>query len=249
MGFRETAAKKAWSETVRQIFEAPAHQSRYRFYNLAGDRLTKEQLVKLLKTSPDSWNNFKKSQKDSIVWYGRGSDISWLPGYVIDLRGVDLSKVDLSDRDLSNIDFSSSDLSGVDFSRSQLALADITGVVAGHTNLMHCNLRRSKWRGSRLNYVRASGADFSRAELNGTALEHCDLQGANFYKAMICAEFDHANVRGADFKESYILSSSFFDTDLSTASNMNLATYHSPCRIDYQTIKRSQTVPTRLLEA
>jgi uncharacterized protein YjbI with pentapeptide repeats len=249
MAFRETGVKKAWEETVQQIARTPANQARYGFYNFDGDRLTKHRLLTLIKTSADSWNNFKKRQKHSIVWYGRGSDISWLPGYIIDLRGLDLSKTDLSDRDLSNIDFSDSNLSGADFSRSRLTSTDITGTFTGRTSLTNCDLRRSKWRSAKLSYVQASGADFTRADLNGTQLDRYDLRGAKFHKALICAEFNHSDVSDADFKESYILSSSFFDTDLSSANNMNLATYHFPCRIDYQTMKLSQTVPTRLLEA
>src|SRR5437879_3625550 len=104
MAFRITKEKRAWHERISQVWETSSSEARYRFYNFSGDRLTERQLLKLLTDSPASWNNFKKSQKHSIVWYKNGSDLFWLPGYTIDLRDLDLSKADLSDRDLSNID-------------------------------------------------------------------------------------------------------------------------------------------------
>jgi hypothetical protein len=97
--------------------------------------------------------------------------------------------------------------------------------------------------------ITANNADFSHAELNGATLNHCQLQNAKFTKAFIAAEFDSSDIRGADFGGSHILASSFFNVDVSAAKNMNSASYHSDCRIDYQTIKLSQNVPTPLLAA
>jgi uncharacterized protein YjbI with pentapeptide repeats len=249
MAVSNTKAKQAWTETIREIWETPAGENRYRFFNFAGDTLTTDRLLKLLRSSASSWNNFKKSQKHSIVWQGRGAKLFWLPGYTIDLRGLDLSRADLSERDLSNIDFSGSDLNRVDFSGSRLDTTDITGTFTDHSKLADCNARRTKWRGSKLYHVVAPRSDFSFAEFNGTHIQRCDFRGSKFYKAMICAEFDEVEVSGANFENSYVVASSFFNTDLSAAAHLNLASFHSRCRIHYQTIQRSSNVPSRLLEA
>jgi uncharacterized protein YjbI with pentapeptide repeats len=113
MSPRITRAKATWRDKVDQIRESDPDQNRYRFHNFSGDVLTKSQLVKLLISNAPSWNNFKRNQNDSIVWYETDSRPFWLPGYIIDLRDVDLRNADLVDRDLSNIDFSGSNLSGI----------------------------------------------------------------------------------------------------------------------------------------
>jgi uncharacterized protein YjbI with pentapeptide repeats len=249
MSFRITKAKAAWRDKINQIREGDPDQNRYRFENFSGESLTKSQLVRLLTSSAASWNDFKRKQKHSIVWYETDSSPFWLPGYIIDLRNVDLRNADLTDRDLSNIDFNGSNLSGANFSRSRLDSRDIKGAFAGYTSLTGCNLRRSKWEPARLYYVRANNADFSHAIFNGATLDHCHFQGAKFTKAFIAAEFDSTDVRDADFTGSHIFASSFFNVDLSAAKNLNLAVYHADSRIDYQTIKLSQSVPTLLLAA
>jgi uncharacterized protein YjbI with pentapeptide repeats len=248
MPLRITKAKAAWRDLVTQFRENNPELNRYRFHNFSGEALTKAQLIKILTSDAATWNNFKRKQKHSIIWYESGVRTFWLPGYIIDLRQLDLRKADLTDRDLSNIDFTGSDLSGTNFSRSTLDLSDITGTIAGHTSLEDCNLRRTKWAPTKLHYVRANNADFSHAELNGAVLSNCRLQNAKFTKALIVAEFDGSDVRGADFANSHILSS-FLNIDLSAARNMHSASYHSNCRIDYQTIKLSERVPTPLLAA
>jgi uncharacterized protein YjbI with pentapeptide repeats len=238
MASRITKAEAAWRDKVDQIRESDPDQNRYRFHNFLGDVLTKNQLMKLLTSSAAAWNNFKRKQKHSIIWYETNSRSFWLPGYIIDLRNTDLRNTDLTDRDLSNIDFSGSNLSGVNFSRSTFDLSDITGTIAGHTTLSGCNLRRSKWAPTRLHYVSAHNADFSHAELNGATFSHCQLQNAKFSKALIAAAFDSSDIRGADFEASHIFASSFFNVDLSSARNMHLASYHADSRIDYQTIRK-----------
>ncbi len=100
-----------------------------------------------------------------------------------------------------------------------------------------------------MHYVRASNADFSNAEFNGGKIDHCYFQNAKFIKAFIAAEFDEVDLTAADFKQSHIFSSSFFNMDVSAAKNLNSASFHGDCRIDYQTIKLSNRVPTSLLEA
>jgi uncharacterized protein YjbI with pentapeptide repeats len=249
MASRITKAEAAWRDKVDQIRESDPDQNRYRFHNFSGDVLTKSHLVKFLTSSAAAWNNFKRKQKHSIIWYETNTRPFWLPGYIIDLRNVDLRNTDLTDRDLSNIDFSGSNLSGANFSRSTFDLSDITGTVAGHTTLSDCNLRRSKWAPTSLHYVRAHNVDFSHAEFNGATLSHCQLQNTKFTKALIAAVFDSSDIRGADFEGSNIFASSFFNVDLSTARNMHLASYHADSRIDYQTIKLSESVPTPLLAA
>ena len=246
---KEKDLSEAWVRKFQQWRESDVDRSRHRFQNLAGETLTKSQLVKLLTSSAESWNNFKRRQKHSIVWYGEGADLSWVPGYIIDLRQVDLSGADLTDRDLSSINFSGSDLRDADFSRSSMDTRDITGTFTGHVDLTDCDLTRSKWAPARLHYVRATRADLTRAELNGATLSHCRLQDANLGKALIAAEFDNTNLAGADFKGAHIAGSSFFSVDLSAAKNLALANYHDHCRIDYQTIKLSQSVPAALLAA
>ncbi|QDW35784.1 toll/interleukin-1 receptor domain-containing protein [Bradyrhizobium sp. KBS0727] len=249
MSFRITKTKAAWRDLVHEMQERAPDQNRYRFHNFSGDKLTKHQLIKLLTSSARAWNDFKRQQKHSIVWYGDDANHYWLPGYLINLRDVDLRNADLTDRDLSNVDFSGSNLSKVDFSRSRLDSRDINGTFTGYTDLTGCNLTRSKWAPSRLHYVRANNADFSHAEFNGVTLDHCQLQNAKFAKTLIAAEFDSTDIKGADFKDSYIFASSFFGMDLSAADNLNLASYHGDSRIDYQTIKLSQSVPPPLLAA
>jgi hypothetical protein len=115
--------------------------------------------------------------------------------------------------------------------------------------LADCSLRRSKWEPTRLSYVRANNADFSHAKFNGATFDHCYFQNATFAKTLIAATFESTDVRGADFAESHIFASSFLNVDLSAAKNLSLASYHNECRIDYQTIKLSQKVPTPLLKA
>jgi uncharacterized protein YjbI with pentapeptide repeats len=249
MASRITKAKAAWRDKVDQIRESDPDQNRYRFHNFSGDVLTKRQLVKLLTSNAAPWNNFKRKQADSIIWYETDTRSFWLPGYIIDLRNIDLPNADLTDRDLSNIDFSGSNLSGSNFSRSRLDSMDIKGTFTGYTSLTDCNLRRTKWEPSKLHYVRANNADFSHAEFNGATLEHCQFQNAKFTKAFIAAAFDGSDIRGADFTGSHIFASSFFNVDLSVAKNLNSASYHGDSRIDYQTIKLSQSVPTPLLAA
>jgi hypothetical protein len=75
------------------------------------------------------------------------------------------------------------------------------------------------------------------------------LHNVKFAKALVAAEFNSTDIRGADFKGSHVFASSFFNIDLSAAKNLNLASYHGDSRIDYQTIKLSQSVPTPLLAA
>jgi uncharacterized protein YjbI with pentapeptide repeats len=249
MSFRITKAQAEWRDKVQKIRETDPNQLRYRFENFSGETLTKNQLIKLLTSSALSWNNFKRRQKHSIIWYRTKSDHYWLPGYIIDLREVDLRGADLTDRDLSNIDFSGSDLSRADFSRSRLDSTDIKGTFTGYTNLTNCKLTRSKWAPSSLHYVRANNADLSHAELNGASLANCQFRNAKFEKAFIAAEFNSTDILGADFKGSHILVSSFFNIDLSSAKNLNLASYHGESRIDYQTMKLSRSVPTPLLAA
>jgi uncharacterized protein YjbI with pentapeptide repeats len=249
MSPRITKAKAAWRDIVHQMRGSDPDQNRYRFQNFSGEALTKSQLVRLITSSAASWNNFKRKQEHSIVWYGTDASTFWLPGYIIDLRRIDLRNADLTERDLSNIDFSGANLGGANFSRSSLDTQDIKGTFTGYTALTDSNLKRSNWESSKLSYVRANGADFSHAKFNGVTFNHCGFQNANFTKAFIAAEFDSTEVRGADFRESNIFTSSFFNIDLSVAKNMNLASYHGESRIDYQTIKLSQSVPTSLLAA
>jgi len=243
-----TKAIATWRDKVHQAKEFP-DQDRYRFHNFTGEALTKAQLIKLLTSSAASWNNFKRRQKHSIIWYETDKGPFWLPGYIIDLRNTDLRNLDLTDRDLSNIDFSGSSLRRTIFSGSRLDPMDINGVLTGHTKLEDCDLTRTKWEPSTLNYVRGRNADFSHATFNGASVKNCDFRNTKFGEAFIAAEFDGTKLEGADFKDCNIFASSFFNIDLSTALNLNLASYHADCRIDYQTIKLSQNVPKPLLEA
>jgi uncharacterized protein YjbI with pentapeptide repeats len=211
MSFRITKATAAWRAKVRQAQEAGLDRDRYRFHNFAGETLTEDQLIKLLTSSAALWNNFRRRQKHSVIWYESETDGRpiWLPGSIIDLRNADLSNLNLTDRDLSNIDFTGSRLRGTDFTRSQLGFTDIKGILTGHTKLEDCDLTRSKWEPSTLSYVRARNANFSHARLNGATVQNCDFRNTKFGKALIAAEFDSTNLEGADFKDSNIAASSF----------------------------------------
>src|SRR3569833_342542 len=98
MPSRMTKGKAAWRDLVSQIRDNDPEQNRYRFYNFAGESLTKTQLVRLLTSDAATWNNFKRKQKYSIIWYDSDPRRFWLPGYIIDLRQIDLRKTDLTDR-------------------------------------------------------------------------------------------------------------------------------------------------------
>jgi hypothetical protein len=97
MPLRLTKAKAAWREKVNAFRESAPGSTIYGFQNYAGATLKKSELVKLLTSGASAWNDFKRKQENSIIWYETDAGSYWLPGYIIDLRNVTLRKAVLTD--------------------------------------------------------------------------------------------------------------------------------------------------------
>jgi uncharacterized protein YjbI with pentapeptide repeats len=111
------------------------------------------------------------------------------PGYLMNLKNVDLSSTYLS-----RADFSHADLSG----------ANLSGASMKYANLSRCNLSRVRLKNTYLRYANLHRAILSRADLSGAYLRYANLRGADLTNSILWeaelpnAFLGNAILRGAD---------------------------------------------------
>ena len=112
--------------------------------------------------------------------------------------GASLQGAILDDSDCTEANFSGADLAGASLQRTQLNRAWLSRTKAAQ--------------------IRATGADFTDANLEGADFERAGLEEANFSGARLRqASFDHAACRSANFTQADLTNASLLRCDLSSS--------------------------------
>ena len=145
---------------------------------MSGKDYTKEELCNLIKTSPEDFNEWKKTQ-DSI-------DLSELDFSYINLSNIDFADIDLNsssfaDSNLTEINFSNTDLTSVEFTRATIVESDFTDAILT---------------GADYSYATINYCNFTDADMAGGVFQESDLTNSDFagsYNLNAC-RFDEETV-------------------------------------------------------
>lgn len=102
---------------------------------------TKEELYNLIKTSPQEFNEWKKSQEAVDL---SEINFSYMTLNDLDFSDVDLNSSSFADAHLTSINFNNADLTSVEFTRSTVIESDfseavLTGADYSYAVLSYCN--------------------------------------------------------------------------------------------------------------
>ena len=94
---------------------------------------------------------------------------------LVDLRGIDLSGLAIGDVDLSYCCFDRANFSGSQFEGTHLQ----------YSSMNDAKFSSAKWDRVQASPISACGASFNEATIQSSFLMHSDLEGANFYNAIL----------------------------------------------------------------
>jgi uncharacterized protein YjbI with pentapeptide repeats len=94
---------------------------------------------------------------------------------LVDLRGIDLSGLAIGDVDLSYCCFDRANFSGSQFEGTHLQ----------YSSMNDAKFNSVKWDRVQASPISACGASFNEATIQSSFLMHSDLEGANFYNAIL----------------------------------------------------------------
>lgn len=168
------------------------------------------------------------------------------------LRGLDLTGARLDRADLRNAALSYSVLVRSSLSFAQMQMADLSGgVKAQGASFLNANLE-----GADLNGAQLQGANFSNAIMPTAVLSHAQLEGAKLYEANLeGAELISARLRGADMTRANLKAadlrwSSLWDTLPPAPDSLTMADLSSVVMkpMDESELQRLKSVMTELDE-
>ena len=125
--------------------------------------LSKEELVKLVTTDKDAFNDEVKNTKGSI-----------------DMSETDFSNLNLEGIEFENIDFTSSTFADSHLTDVKFAGCDMTSVDFTRANLVECSFTESVLNGTDFSYSRVDYGNFSDADMAGAVFQGADLSNSDF---------------------------------------------------------------------
>ena len=128
--------------------------------------------------------------------------------------------------ELVEVKFFSANLQSADFCQANLMNTDFTGAYLSRANFFNANLSNANF-----TYANLVGTNFTRANLTGANLTGTDLTWANF---------SGATLSNINLDKATMGSTTFVETDLSTAKGLDTTDHYAPSGIDIYTILRSQ---------
>ncbi len=141
--------------------------------------LTKEELVNLVFTDVDTFNEEIKNAREAV-------DLSETDFSGISLEGVEFVNVDLTsssfaDSHLTEVKFDACDLTSVDFTRA---------------NLVECSFDESVLNGTDFSYSRTDYCNFSEADMAGAIFQGADLTNSDLSSSenLSACRFDEETV-------------------------------------------------------
>lgn len=144
-------------------------------------------------------------------------------GFMLDLRGADLSAAEFLEADLSNALFHNAKLSGANFvntnlSDSFLSCSDLSRAQLHNVNFTGTRLWSANLSGALLQDAELPGTNFHNANLSGTNLLGANLSGAIFQDAIASgALLERANLSGAGFLRADLSGARLVMADMSGA--------------------------------
>lgn len=151
----------------------------------------------------------------------------------VDLTNLDLSGADLSGLKLRGADFFSTKLEGADLRRAELASANLTRANLERAKLSNADLRGATLYAAQLELADFSDADLTRARIigggRGVSFKNARLTGADLgadpaNQGMVPvraelpdANFDGADLSGANFTHAVLTSASFSGANITGA--------------------------------
>ena len=150
-----------------------------------------------------------------------------------DLRWVNLSLANLRGADLSQTRLDRANLSGAMLSQSTLHGASLREASLGEANLSS----------ARLDEANLKRADLSRANLSRASLKSATLTGANLSRT----DFFAADLTRATFTEAFLYQTSFVDTRLAGAIDLETCRHLGPSIIEHRTLTHHPYLPPAFL--
>ena len=141
--------------------------------------LTKEELINLIFTNVDAFNDEIKQASGAIDL--SETDFSGISLDGIEFVNVDLTSSSFADSHLTEVKFDGCDLTSVDFTRA---------------NLVECSFNESVLNGTDFSYSKTDYCNFSEADMAGSILNEADLTNSDFscsYNLSAC-RFDDETV-------------------------------------------------------
>jgi uncharacterized protein YjbI with pentapeptide repeats len=164
------------------------------------------------------------------------------------LNNANLSRAILSNSDFSHATMMSSLLISCDCRSANLQIVDLTFARLREANLeradlSHANLYCTDFTRADLKNAQLCGANFIRSDLIGVDLAGANLSRANLkYAAIRSSIVDKAVFSYSIFGETIIS-----DLDMNACSGLDEVNHTGPSNIDYRTIERFQSTPTKFL--
>jgi uncharacterized protein YjbI with pentapeptide repeats len=127
---------------------------------------TKEELLSLIQSTPERFNEWKKNREDVDL---SETDFSNMIIKDVDFTDVDLNSSSFSDCHLSLVNFYGADLTGVDFTRAVVSECDfseslMTGADCSYAEITYCNFTDCDMAGTVLAETVLTNSDLSAAE-------------------------------------------------------------------------------------
>ena len=191
--------------------------------------MASEQHITLLRQGFKVWNLWRQ-RHPKIIPELKGSDLTGLKLFKVDLIGADLSEVDFSGTSLYQANLSGANLCKANLSTAILQEADLSGA-----NLIEANLKDKK---------------FPQTNLSGANLSGANLSGVKFYAStnLNKTNFSSSNLNGADLSGLNLRSSNFTGANLCkanlNATNLNAANLCkanlSEANLEYANLREAQ---------
>ena len=177
------------------------------------------ELVELLKSGPDNWNQQRPAPPRMAEWSRRPNRL--------DLRGVDVSGSTLSGANLNAVDLSGADLTG--------------------TNLDESSMSRSRFDNATLeqailHFTTAVDSSFENAILNKASLFYAEFRGGSLKKAQFCGalmigtRFERVSLAECNLGGASLAGAIFTGVDLSDAVGCDTSTYHLPSSLGIESL-------------
>lgn len=206
-----------------------------------GRTWSKEELVTLMRSGADRWNEWHDSL-ERIRWYRKVGGSKFVSGFLCVLRKADFSRMNLDRFDLTGIEFNACDFSGTSFRRTHIGHPRGSPLLTP-PDFIGCRFRRTKFAGIDFGTATFERCDFRGAELNGVRSHSGDFSYSKFADAFISGSFVDSALIATEFAGSNWVTASFIDTDLSVADGLLDVTVHRPVVLDHRTLWRSGPLP------
>jgi hypothetical protein len=168
------------------------------------------------------------------------------------LSGANLS-APLRSGDIEYLSAPGTRLMGTNLDRANLSNANLSGAKLVNSTLRDADLTLAKLHGSVLNFADLTGENLSRADLTragllGTNLSKARLNNASLVRAeLLAAILNDTSLDGAILTDAELSEAVLADLDLTKVVDLETCHHFGPSFVDYQTLRRSNPLPTRFL--